>query len=53
MGDFTYGVQNSTALTASWRLFDGGRARAEYRRSKQAAEQSRFNFARSARSDSL
>ena len=46
MGDFTYGVQNSTALTASWRLFDGGRARAEYRRSKQAAEESRFNFAR-------
>jgi OMF family outer membrane factor len=46
MGDFTYGVQNSTALTASWRLFDGGRARAEYRRSKQAAEESRLNFAR-------
>ena len=45
MGDFTYGVQNSTALTASWRLFDGGRARAEFRRSKQAAEQSRFDFA--------
>ena len=45
MGDFTYGLQNSTALTASWRLFDGGRARAEYRRSKQAAEQSRFDFA--------
>ena len=45
MGDFTYGVQNSTSLTASWRLFDGGRARAEYRRSKQAAEESRFNFA--------
>ena len=46
MGDFTYGVENSSALTASWRLFDGGRARAEYRRSKQAAEASRFNFAR-------
>ena len=46
MGDFTYGMQNSTALTASWRLFDGGRARAEYRRSKQAAEEGRFNFAR-------
>ena len=45
MGDFTYGVQNSTALRASWRLFDGGRARAEYRRSKQAAQQSRFDFA--------
>ena len=45
MGDFCYAVQNSTALTASWRLFDGGRVRAEYRRSKQAAEQSRFDFA--------
>ena len=46
MGDYTYGVQNSTALTATWRLFDGGRARAEYKRSKQAAEESRLNFAR-------
>jgi OMF family outer membrane factor len=46
MGDFTYGMQNSTALTANWRLFDGGRARAQYRRSKQAAEESRLNFAR-------
>ena len=46
MGDFTYGWDNSTALTANWRLFDGGRARAQYRRSKQAAEESRFNFAR-------
>ena len=27
-------------------MFDGGRARAEYRRSKQAADESRFNFAR-------
>ena len=45
MGDFTYGLQNSTALTASWRLFDGGRAQAAYRQSKQAAEESRFNFA--------
>ena len=45
MGDFRFGVQNSTALTASWRLFDGGSARAEYRRSKQAADEGRFNFA--------
>ena len=45
MRDFTYGVQNSTALTASWRLFDGGRARAEYERSKQVAKQKRFDFA--------
>ena len=44
--DFSYGVDNSSALTATWRLFDGGRARAQYRRSKQAAEESRFNFAR-------
>ena len=46
MGDFTYGMQNSTALTANWRLFDGGRAQAQYRLSKQAAEESRLNFAR-------
>ena len=45
MGDFTYGVTNSTALTLNWRLFDGGRARAQYRSSKQAAEQSAFDFA--------
>ena len=45
MGDFTNGFQNSTALTASWRLFDGGRARAEYQRSKQVAQQTRFDFA--------
>ena len=46
MGDFTYGVQNSAALTTTWRLFDGGRAQAEYRRSKQAADESRLKFAR-------
>ena len=46
MDDFTYGLQNSTALTATWRLFDGGRARAQYRRSKQAAEASQFQFSR-------
>ena len=45
MGDFSYALQNTTALTASWRLFDGGRSRAEYRRFKHAAEESRFNFA--------
>ena len=45
MGDYRWGVDNSTALTATWRLFDGGRARAEYRRFKQAAEESEQNFA--------
>ena len=46
MDDYFWSVQNSTALTATWRLFDGGRARAEYRRSKQAAEESTYRFAR-------
>ena len=41
----TWGVQNTTALTATWRLFDGGRAQAEYRRFKQAAAESEQNFA--------
>jgi len=45
MGDYRWGVDNSTALTATWRLFDGGRARAEYRRFKKAAEESEQNFA--------
>ena len=45
MGDYRWGLQNSTALTATWRLFDGGRARAEYRRFKHAAEESEQNFA--------
>ena len=45
MDDFRWGVNNSTALTARWRLFDGGRARAEYRRFKQAAEESTYRFA--------
>ena len=46
MDDYFWSVQNSTALTATWRLFDGGRARADYRRSKQAAKESAYRFAR-------
>ena len=46
MNDYTNSFQNSTALTATWRLFDGGRAQAEYRRFKQAADESRHKFAR-------
>ena len=38
-------MEQQHGLRANWRLFDGGRARAEYRRFKQAAEQSRFDFA--------
>ena len=45
MDDYRWGVDNSTLLAATWRLFDGGRARAEYRRFKQAAEESEQNFA--------
>jgi OMF family outer membrane factor len=45
MDNYVWNVDNSTALTATWRLFDGGRARAEYRRSKQAAEESTYRFA--------
>ena len=46
MDDYSWSVENSTALRATWRLFDGGRARAEYRRFKQAAEESTYRFAR-------
>ncbi len=45
MDDYRWGVDNSTLLAATWRLFDGGRARAEYRRFKQVAEESEQNFA--------
>ena len=46
MDDYAWSVENSTALRATWRLFDGGRARAEYRRFKQVAEESTYRFAR-------
>ncbi|MGB1622806.1 MAG: TolC family protein [Synechococcus sp.] len=45
LADYRWGVDNATALQAKWRLFDGGRARANYKRSKQAAEESRQRFA--------
>ncbi|WP_094556489.1 TolC family protein [Synechococcus sp. 1G10] len=45
MGSYTYGVDNSIGLNLSWNLFDGGRAAAQYRQQKQAAEEQRFNFA--------
>ena len=45
MDDYNWRAENTSLLTASWTLFDGGRARANYRRSKQAAEQSAINFA--------
>ncbi|MGB5239200.1 MAG: TolC family protein, partial [Prochlorococcaceae cyanobacterium] len=45
MGSYTYGVDNSIGLNLSWNLFDGGRAAAQYRQQKQAAEEQRFTFA--------
>jgi OMF family outer membrane factor len=40
-----WNVDNSVGLNLSWNLFDGGAARANYRRQKQIAEESRFRFA--------
>ncbi len=45
MGAYTYGFDNAIGLNLNWRLFDGGRAAAEYRRQKQVAQEQRFNFA--------
>jgi len=45
MADYNWSVENAVGLNATWKIFDGGRARAEYRKNKQRAEQNRFNFA--------
>ncbi len=42
----SWSVDNTIGLNFNWTLFDGGRARAEYRAQKQRAEENRFNFAR-------
>ena len=42
---YGWNMGNSVGLRATWNIFDGGRARAEYRRRKQAAEASAFQFA--------
>jgi OMF family outer membrane factor len=41
-----WNAENAIGLNFSWTLFDGGRARAEYREQKQRADENRFNFAR-------
>jgi OMF family outer membrane factor len=38
-------VDNTVGLNVSWNLFDGGQAKALYRRQKQVAEESRYRFA--------
>jgi len=42
---YGWSYDNAVGLSARWNVFDGGRARAEYRRNKQKAEASAFDFA--------
>ena len=45
MDDYNWNYSNSVGLSATWNIFDGGRARAQYRQNKQRAEESKLNFA--------
>ena len=45
MGDYTWSSDNAVSVNVQWNIFDGGRARAQYRLNKQRAKQSEFNFA--------
>ena len=45
MADYSWSASNTVALNATWNIFDGGRARAQYRLNKQRAEESTYNFA--------
>ena len=40
MADYSWSASNTVALNATWNIFDGGRARAQYRLNKQRAEES-------------
>ncbi len=40
-----WAVENTIGLQASWNLFDGGAARAQYRQAKQRAQENGFRFA--------
>jgi OMF family outer membrane factor len=41
----TWASDNSLGLNLRWSIFDGGRARAQYRQSKQQAQENSFRFA--------
>ena len=45
LDDYTWNYNNAVGLSATWNIFDGGRARAQYRQRKQRAEESKYNFA--------
>ncbi|MFL0789816.1 MAG: TolC family protein, partial [Prochlorococcus sp.] len=45
MKEYSWTADNAVLLNASWQIFDGGRARAQYRKYKQQAEQNSFLFA--------
>ena len=45
LDDFNWNYNNAVGLSATWNIFDGGRARAQYRQRKQRAEESKYNFA--------
>ncbi len=42
--DFSWSASNTIGLTATWKFFDGGNARALYRFNKQKAEESRYKL---------
>ena len=44
-GQTQWSVDNSVGMNLSWRLFDGGAARAQYRKQKQSAEENTYRFA--------
>jgi outer membrane factor, OMF family len=43
--NYGWNVDNTIGLNMSWRLFDGGAARARYRQGKQRAQENTFRFA--------
>ncbi len=44
--DYGWNVQNTVGLNVSWNIFDGGASRANYRKNKQKAEESKFLFSK-------